>query len=158
MSVLDIEIEPREVTVGLGIYSPELDPCKVTEALNIAPTRSSRNGELICTPPSKKLRKAKTGFWLLLSRGQVIEQCFETHFDWLLTQLSGKETALKQLKDLNYVAEVRCGWHAASFNTVPHLSVGQMKRLVKLDLSIVFDVYFSNTETVCKSGSERFFD
>jgi hypothetical protein len=141
--VVEFDIRPKLVRVTLAIYGEQLDPAEITQLLKLKPTRCHRKGEAITTAPATRSHKVSTGAWLLTSENHVNNAVFEEHLSWLLNVLSEKQQALEQVQKLGCNVQVRCGWHAASSNTVPELSVDVMSRLVQLNLPILFDIYFS---------------
>lgn len=137
---------PERVRATFRIYHPDLDPEQLTELLEIAPSMAWRSGEDSYGWRKRPGHKAPSGGWLLSSRTVIRGNDALAHIDWLLDQLAGQASHIKELQNKGFMIDVVVGWHATSWNTTPALTPDIMRRLGKLSLPIWFDVYLFGSE------------
>lgn len=143
-----VDTQPERVRATLRIYHPELNPEQITSLLEISPSVSWRKGDDAYGWTKKPGKKAPSGGWLLSSRQKVKSNNAIAHLEWLMDQLLGSGTVLKQLQDQGFMVDVVVGWHATSWNTTPALTPDIMRRLANQRLPIWFDVYLYDDEDI----------
>lgn len=121
-----------ETYAELRIYTGELAPQGVVEALKIKPTMLLVAGE----------NGARVNGWFLSTRGQVTSRDVRRHVDWLLEQLLPQEAALHRLQvEPHYWMDVFCYWRSTQRHGGPMLNPKQMQVLAELKLAIGFDCF-----------------
>lgn len=133
----------ERVRATLRIYHPELEPDAVTELLGIEPSVSWKQGDQPYGWTKKPGHQAPSGGWLLSSRLDVRGNDAMAHIEWLLDQVVGSATRLKQLQDKGFMVDVVVAWHAITWNTTPTLTPHIMRRLAKHNLPVWFDIYLN---------------
>ncbi len=137
----DDDCESCEKThASLVVYLENCDLEDVTAMLGISPTSWQRYGELPSNP-NRLQKPAACTAWMLESKNQTDSQDARRHIDWLLSQLSGKELAIRKLQMEGSVVKLWCYWLSKDGYGGPLLSPYQMKRLAELDIEIEFDFY-----------------
>lgn len=125
---------------SLRLDHEDLDPERITGLLKIEPTWTQTKG-VRCTRRSGKTFVPKIGVWLFSTKDRVASKDVRRHVDWLLTQLDGKDEALKRLQAEGVHTDIFCYWLSADGQGGPTLSPGIMRRLAELELEIGFDIY-----------------
>ncbi|HTR52483.1 MAG TPA: DUF4279 domain-containing protein [Kofleriaceae bacterium] len=123
----------RATYATLRIYG--LAPDEVTRSVGLTPTVSIRPGELRHGAP------ARHHAWLLTSKEAVDSKDLRRHLDWILDQLAGRRTALRDLVDRGARIDIFCYWLSASGHGGPTVSTIQTKKLAELEIELSFDIY-----------------
>ncbi len=128
--------------VRLAIYCGDLDADEVTARLRLAPTKTTRVGNVVVNRIGRS-RTERLNAWFLVSEGQVESLDLRRHLDWLLDKI---EPCADELRVLQHVPGIkmylRCVWWSVCGYGGPVLSPAQMVRMAALNLECDFDVYF----------------
>lgn len=63
------------------------------------------------------------------------------HVDWLLDQFEDKAEVIHQLQESGSEIHISCFWQSADGQGGPMLDPVIVKRIAKLNIGIIFDVY-----------------
>lgn len=124
------------ISVGLRIFSENLDPETITAKLNIQPSRSWKRGEPISTSAGTK--GASSGGWFLYSYTVQSNKVAE-HLDWLVQRIASSVTEIDQLKKQGHAIDVCCnlsGDNPVSFV----LPADMLDKIAALGLEIDFTI------------------
>ena len=117
----------------LRIYPSDKPPQHITDFLGIEPTRTSIYSE----------DKGKVNGWFLSSQDYVTSRDSRRHIDWILDQIEPLKIKFLELHKSKIMIDICCFWESSTGNGGPTISPKQMKRLVKFDLELWWDVWFS---------------
>jgi hypothetical protein len=121
----------------LCIYLPDAsDPNAVSEKFGIQPTRTQVKGEI----RNGKTKRWPTA-WFLGTTEKVQSKDVRRHVDWLLDQLEDKSEIIRQLQESGSEIHISCFWESAIGQGGPMLDPVILKRIAKLNIGIIFDVY-----------------
>ncbi|MHB8859931.1 MAG: DUF4279 domain-containing protein [Thermoleophilia bacterium] len=129
----------------LRVFHENLDPDEISKILGISYTRAYRKGD----PHSKanpETVKRHYGAWLLDSKHHVNSRDSRRHIDWLLDQLEERSEAIHYLFSEGCKIDFFCFWESAHGHGGPTISPNQSTRLGKMNIDLMFDVYFSCSE------------
>ena len=121
----------------LRIYPRNAKPNEVSRLLGLNPTRISIAGE--------KSPRHVNG-WFLSSQGTIESRDARRHIDWLLDQIEPTQSAFLKLVNDDAEADIFCFWESSSGNGGPIILPHQMARLLKFNLSVGWDIWFSEHE------------
>jgi hypothetical protein len=120
----------------LVLLHQDLEPCAVSTGLGLKPSQSFAKGDLNSVD-----RPWQIGIWKFSSKGYVGSKDARRHIGWILDQLVGKETFLRELQAKDYKTNLSCYWQSVGHGG-PELDPEFMNRLASLRLSLSFDVYY----------------
>jgi hypothetical protein len=143
---MDIDDHPscRETFATFRIGKDTLVPEDLSRELGLEPSGAHRNGDLMYPRnPTSDLRQ-RSGLWSLCTKGRVDSHDVRRHVDWLLDRLDPKAAVLARLGREGCAMDIFCYWCSAAGQGGPMLDPGQMGRLARLGLPILFDVYSSD--------------
>src|SRR5215469_17720932 len=90
----------------LRIFSDDISPDQITEALGIQPTKAFRKDE----PFSKGKLKRKTNGWFYSTRKLTESRDTRRHLDMILNALDGKENQIKGLQAKGCKMQISSYW------------------------------------------------
>jgi hypothetical protein len=126
----------RDTYSTLRIFSDDLAPDLITEALGIQPTTAFRKDE----PFSKGKLKRKTNGWLYSTEKLTESRDFRRHLDMILNALDGKENQIKGLQAKGCEMDITSYWVSGGQGG-PCMMPDQMLRLGALNIEIWWDIY-----------------
>ncbi len=127
----------------LRIMSEELDPSKVTEILNVEPTKYHRKGDF----RSEKLQKPyTTSGWFISTKGILESLDARRHIDYILNKVQGKENEIALFKEKGYLVDLCVRWDSNNGHGGPTLSPSQLVGLGELGIEMWFDIYFAGDD------------
>jgi hypothetical protein len=120
----------------LRIYSGEINPSEISEALGIEPSRIWNKGSAETAVPRKQ------NGWFLTSRGEVESLDTKRHVDFLLARLAGREAYLAELAAQGLQVDIMCLWQSANKSEGgPNLLPAQMQQLASMSIAIAWNIY-----------------
>jgi Domain of unknown function (DUF4279) len=125
----------------LRIFSDDLAPDQITEALAIEPTGAFGKGDL----HSKGKLRRKTNGWFYSTKKLNESRDTRRHLDMILNALDGKERQIRELQARGCKTNITSYW-VSSGQGGPWLMPDQMLRLGALNIDIWWDVYFSSED------------
>jgi hypothetical protein len=124
----------------LRIYTKDEHPHVISDHLNIKPSRICIAGQI------NVLGEKSHNGWFISTKGKIKSRDSRRHIDWILDKIEPEtETILKLQKD-GYSMDIMSYWGSATGNGGPTISPEQMSRLVRMNLSVWWDVYFEGEE------------
>lgn len=122
----------------LRIYPKSLHPSVITEMLQIEPTDISIKGG----GPRGKFVNG----WFLSTKDILNSRDSRRHIDWLIDQIDQSADKIAYLFKNGTKIDICCYWGSKSGNGGPTLSPHQMKRLVKHNIEVWWDVYLEKDD------------
>ena len=132
MNYIDDYSSCERTYATLRIYPAVASPSEVSKRIGLNPTNAS-------IANTKHLNQVNG--WFLSSEGVVNSKDSRRHIDWLLDQIEPVQTEFLKLTNLEAKANISCYWLSSQGHGGPIISPYQMERLVKLNLSVDWDVY-----------------
>jgi hypothetical protein len=126
-----------ETYATVRIWSNDLTPDEISDALGIEPTRKFGKGELHA---AGKLQRKANG-WFYSTEQLTDTKEFEQHLDLILRTFKEKAEALKSLRAKNCQMDI-CTYWVSNGQGGPELSPEQMLALGTLGFMIWWDIYF----------------
>ncbi|MCW0218063.1 MAG: DUF4279 domain-containing protein, partial [Prosthecobacter sp.] len=130
-----------ETYATLRFYHKTESPEKVTALLKVEPTKTQVAGSF----PNPSAKSRRSSGWFLRSAGYVESRDVRRHVDWILDQVEHAESQIEVLCHQGWRVGVVCYWLSIGQGG-PMLDPAQMIRLVRLNLSCGFDVYYHKGE------------
>lgn len=124
----------------MRIYPKTVHPDVITELLGIKPSSTSVAGK------KNILGEPILNGWFLCTRGKIKSKDSRRHIDWILDKIEPVIEEVRALQKEGATIDIMCFWGSAAGNGGPTISPGQMRRLVKLDLEVWWDVYFEGKD------------
>jgi hypothetical protein len=120
----------------LRIYSGEITPSEISEALGIEPSRVWNKGSAETAVPRKQ------NGWFLTSRGEVESLDTKRHVDFILAQLVANKSYMAALTAQGLQVDIMCLWQSASNSEGgPNLLPTQMQALASMGIAIAWNIY-----------------
>ena len=123
----------------LRLFSDDVGPAEISQALKLEPTRSFLKGEPIS--PRVDRPRPQHG-WLLCSEHHVHSRDSRRHLDWLLDLVESNSGAFTSLLSRGISADIYSYWVSAHGQGGPILSPPQLARLARYGLECSYDIYF----------------
>jgi len=120
----------------LRIYPSSISTDEISKFLGLKPTRTSLAGV--------KSAQHING-WFLSTQGQLESRDCRRHIDWLLDQIESVQTEFIELLAKEVEVDISCFWVSSTGNGGPTICPLQMSRLVKFNLSVSWDIWFSES-------------
>jgi hypothetical protein len=131
----------------LRMYSEEIDPQRITDALGIQPTRSITKGAHIPIRDTDRYWIGRVNAWLLSSEPYVTSTNLNRHLDWLIKTINGNADAFTKLQSWpGLEIFVGCVWWSKYGGGGPTLGPKQMMGLATLNLECSFDLQHYSDE------------
>ncbi len=118
------------------IYPGDMPPDEVSNILKIRPTKVSLAG-------TKGGGRKSINGWFFSSEGKVDSRDSRRHIDYLLDEIEASERGILELQGVGVKIDICCFWVSSAGNGGPIISPKQMARLVRLNIDIWWDVWFS---------------
>lgn len=124
--------------VTLRIYSDKINSKKITEYLNIEPTKVFDKKDY-----SKNDLSSKKEFngWFLSSEGVIDSKDFRRHLDYLLDILLPHKLKIKKIASDSVKIDFCCYWKSKDGHGGPTISSNQFLKLSELEIELWFDIY-----------------
>jgi hypothetical protein len=123
-------------SVGLRVFSRDLNPDEITAILNVPPTRSWKIGDMVSS--SSEDSKACSGMWLLEPEIAESEE-INSHFSALLRHISGFSENLTRIRSEGQWVDIYC--NLAGPNPIAMVLLpATLEHLAKLSLEIDFTI------------------
>jgi hypothetical protein len=139
--------EPRTAVktfASLRFKGDRLEPERVTEILDAAPTTSYRKGDVYKRSRGHAVQ-GRTGLWLLSSKGRVSSADLNDHLEYFVALLfpAGSEERVRRLRELmrdgQVEADIGIFWHGEPGTSPPIVPASIRKALKKLPVSTEMD-------------------
>ena len=142
----------------LTIYSGELPPSRVTDALKVEPSRVVVRDATL-ERGSHAGRRHPLNVWYLSTEREVSSLDLRRHLDWLLQRLEGRRDALSELRANRSVRMlVNCSWWSRGDQAAgPTLWPSQMAKIsgLGLELGIRFSCWEDAERRAAEQRAER---
>ncbi|WP_020412740.1 DUF4279 domain-containing protein [Microbulbifer variabilis] len=129
-----------ETYATLRIFSDEMHPDDIEKHIGIKSTDSVPRDL-----NSKYKSRREFNFWSRTTENDLNSTDNVEHLEFLLSLLKGKESRLSFLQDSGCMTDIFCRWDSTGQGG-PSLSVAMMNELVKLGLSVSWDMYFDDED------------
>ncbi|MGD9617412.1 MAG: DUF4279 domain-containing protein [Alphaproteobacteria bacterium] len=133
-----------DVFASLRFFGDRLEPSRITEILDAAPTVAYRKGEIFKRVRGNEVR-GRTGLWLISSEHRVEIPDLNDHLDYLLgIVFSGKRPdRLPRLQELmradGIEADVPCFWYGEKGARPPIIREDIRERLARIPAGLELD-------------------
>jgi hypothetical protein len=144
ISTTKSEVRTKKAFASLRFKGDRLEPSRMTEVLEAAPTTAYRKGEVYKRNRGHEAR-GRTGLWMLSSKGRVLSANLDDHLRYLLAILfaSDWDRRLRRLRDLmreeEIEADVTCFWYGGAGAQPPVIPPDVRAALARLPAAIVTD-------------------
>ena len=125
----------------LRIFSDDLAPEEISEALGIQPTDTFRKGD----PHSGGKLRRKANGWFYSTEKLTESKDSRRHLDIILNALDGKEGQIRNLQSKGCKTDITSYWLSGGQGG-PWLMPDQMLKLGALNIDIWWDIYFSSED------------
>ncbi len=120
----------------LRIYPSSISTYEISKLLGLKPTQTSLAG----------VKSAlHVNGWFLSTQEQIESRDCRRHIDWLLDQIESVQDDFIELLTKEVEVDIFCFWVSSTGNGGPTISPHQMGRLVKFNLIVSWDIWFSDT-------------
>lgn len=122
--------------VTLRIYYQKINSEKLTEYLEINPTRFQNKGD-----KKKNHSEIEINGWFLSSNENINSKDCRRHIDYLTDLLIPIKSKLKNIVDDGGKIDFSCYWKSKNGQGGPTLSKEQFSKLAELEIELWFDIY-----------------
>lgn len=131
----------NECWASFNIISDSVNPDKITEKLNIKPTRQNKKGDLFVNVLNKSTQKVING-WFIESEGVIKSKDLRDHVDYVLDFLVPiKDKILEIQKWDDIKMTLTCSWWGF-MHCGPTLWPVQLEKMSMLNIAI--EIYFAS--------------
>ncbi|WP_350433171.1 DUF4279 domain-containing protein [Shewanella sp. H8] len=120
----------------LRIFSSEVSPEQITELIGFNPTKVKS-----INPDSKYKHERELNSWAYSTKNLSNSTDNVEHLEIIINKLQGKSEVMNNFDQLNCSTDIFCFWDSNGQGG-PSMKVDLMSRLVALNLSISWDMYF----------------
>jgi len=128
----------------LRVFSDELSPDQISQALGIEPTKSDT--KRVLRVKGKAHTANRTNGWFYSTNNIVTSDDTRSHLDYIAEVFIPRASALRALKTHCEKIDVFCPWESASGQGGPCISPHQMKFFAELEIEVWWEVYFVGDE------------
>ncbi len=127
---------------SLALSHTSKSPDEVSQYFATEPDFVGRKGEVW----SKYRPPRQLNVWRITTRNLEESKDYRKHLDLILTFVEKHIKSIDALRSQGWEIYIPCFWESSAGNGGPYLDVATMKRLVKYDLELHFDIWFDFSE------------